>query len=217
MRLSVVVCALCLAACSTTPGTVGTLSNEPAEGCEVTDCFNQLQIRDFELVDPTTLVLYVGSQRCPFKVSFEGAFCDLTFLPGSDIEFTIAVSRRGLRGIQPIGTVVNMQICSHDRQVGIADDEYFGFSRAGGAPIEPGRLPCEILDVASLTDDELIELYVDNNIVAPLPPFGTGQIAVPEGDAAEEGASETTVGPGASDDQAAEAQTGQPTAAVQSQ
>ena len=214
MRYIVVLCAVWLTACSTTPGTdLLALSNEPVERCEDTECFNQLQVRDFEVVDQTTLVLYVGSQRCPFKVAFQGVFCDLSFLPGNTIEFAIADTQNIRRVMQPTGRMTDIRICAFDRNVGIADSP---FARAGGAVDDiPGRLPCEILNVDSLTDDELLELYVENRMAAPPPPFGTGQISAPEGDdAAEEGAERPEAEPVVPDVEADEAD--QPTAAVQS-
>lgn len=217
MRYAVVLFAVWLAACSTTPGTdVLAQNNEPVERCEDTNCFNQLAVRDFEVVDPTTLVLYVGSQRCPFKVGFQGVFCDLTFLPGNTIEFDMADAQRARRAVQPTGRMTDLRICSFDRNVGIADDP---FSRAGGGvENDPTRLPCEIQDVEALTDDELIELYVENRMAAPPPPFGTGQVSAPEAeDAAEEGgeaSGEESVLPDA--DEADEAGTDQPTVSIPS-
>lgn len=212
MRSAVVLCAVSLAACSTTPDMdLLAQNNEPAERCEVTECFNQFAVRDFEVVDSTTLVLYVGSQRCPFKVEFQGVFCDLTFLPGNTIEFAISDPQNIRRVTQPTGRMTDTRICAFDRNVGIADDP---FSRAGGFENIPGQLPCEIQEVESLTDDELLELYVENRMVAPPPPFGTGQVTAPEADDAEEEGAESSgeesVSPDG-DEGAAE----QPTAAIQ--
>lgn len=213
MRSAVVLCALWLAACSTTPSADQlALNTEPAERCEVTDCFNQLAVRDFEVVDSTTLVLYVGSQRCPFRVEFQGVFCDLTFLPGNTIEFAISDPQNIRRVTQPTGRMTDTRICSFDRNVGIADDP---FSRAGGFEPIPGQLPCEIQEVESLTDDELIELYVENRMAAPPPPFGNGQISAPEAeDAVEEGTETSEEGAAMPDGD--DAATEQPTAAIQS-
>ena len=214
MRIAVVVCAVWLAACSTTPGTdLLALSNEPVERCDNTECFNQLAVRDFEVLDSTTLVLYVGSQRCPFKVAFQGVFCDLTFLPGNTIEFAISDPQNIRRVTQPTGRMTDLRICSFDRNVGIADDP---FSRAGGFEEIPGQLPCNIREVESLTDDELIELYVDNRMAAPPPPFGTGQVAAPEADdAAHEGAENPGEESLLPDAEAGEPGPEQPTAAIQ--
>lgn len=180
-KTSLLICSIALGGCSTTSETV--VSNEPVERCSVSECFNRHQIREFELIDNTTMVLYVGAQRCPFKVEFEGTFCDLTFLPGGNVEFT------SIRQPRP----ANMRICAHDRDMGLAER---GWTTAGGGAgaVPSNQLPCEIRDVASLTDDQLIELLVDNDLAAPPPPFGSGEIQVGENeadgsaDAAAEGA-----------------------------
>lgn len=151
-------------------------SNEPVEGCSVTDCFNRHQVRDYEIIDDTTMVIYTGTQRCPFLVEFDGMFCDLTFMPGGDIAFVA----RGIRQME-------MRICSRDRHIGIDEGPFS--TASGGDAVPAGRLPCQILDVASLTDDELIELYVDNGVTAPPPPFGTGEISVGESDDEDQGTS----------------------------
>src|SRR5687767_10251300 len=49
--------------------------------CGVGDCFLEADVRDFEVIDKTHLVVYIGSQRCAFHVELRGAFCDLTFAP----------------------------------------------------------------------------------------------------------------------------------------
>jgi hypothetical protein len=170
---------LWLAACTST----SQVSNEPVDRCETTDCFNQQQVRNFEIVDETTLVVYVGNQNCPFRVEFSGAFCDLTFLPGTDLVFR-PDTMRAIR--EPDN--ISMRVCSRDTNLGIDEGP---FSTApGGDDFPDDRNPCRIRDIASLTDDELLELYVEKRITAPPPPFGTGEITVPdepveEGEAAE--------------------------------
>lgn len=181
MRLTSLVLCFGIVACSTT---TPTLSNEPADRCSVTECFNRHQVRDYEIVDNNKMVIYVGGQRCPFLVEFDGTFCDLTFMPGGDIAFVATGVRQ-----------MDMRICSRDRHIGI-DEGVFSTAAGGQDAIPPGRLPCQINDVASLTDDQLLELYVDNDITAPPPPFGTGQIQVGENeDEAEEGGSTEEAAP----------------------
>jgi hypothetical protein len=159
MKVAAPLSCVWLVACSSTP----TASNEPVERCSVTECFNHVQVRNYEVIDSTTLVMYVGGQRCPFLVEFDGTFCDLTFLPGSDILFKTTGMRQ-----------INMRICSNDRHIGI--DEGAFSTAPGGDDATAGRLPCQIRQIASLTDDQLIELYVENGITAPPPPFGNGEI-----------------------------------------
>ena len=170
MRLCVAVLFLLTVACST----IATTSNEPVDRCDVTNCFSQLRVRNLEIVDDTTMVLYVGSQRCPFKVEFDGIFCDLTFFVESQPIFTTATARQ-----------VNTRICSFDRHVGLDGGPFTTASGGDGAQAQ-NRLPCQILDVASLTDDELIELYVDKGITAPPPPFAAQEIQVKEESAEQE-------------------------------
>jgi hypothetical protein len=164
---------LFLAACAFTNPAGG----QPSDRCESSDCFNQAQVRNFEILDPTTLVVYVGNQNCPFLVEFTGSFCDLTFLPGGRLEFRNDSLREEL---EPDARLT--RVCARDMGIGIDEGP---FSTApGGEDIETYELPCRIRDIASLTDDELLELYVEKGITAPPPPFGTGEITVPDEDPA---------------------------------
>ena len=56
------------------------------------------------------------------------------------------------------------------------------------------RTDCRVSSVTSITDDQLVELYVKRRVVPPLPPMGTGQIEVgeqeEEGGRARDGADE---------------------------
>ena len=171
---------LSLGACTST----SELANEPVDRCGTTDCFNQLQVRDYEVVDNTTLVVYVGTQSCPFRVEFTGGFCDLTFLPGGDLVF-----RPDYLRAQREPNNLLTRVCARDSNIGIDEGPFT--TAPGGEDIDP-RIPCRIRDIVSLTDDELIELYVEKRITAPPPPFGTGEIEAPDAPAdTEEG------GPGA--------------------
>ena len=49
--------------------------------CSVADCFHERDVRDFEVIDQTHVIVYTGSQRCAFHVELRGSFCDLTFAP----------------------------------------------------------------------------------------------------------------------------------------
>lgn len=177
MKLSAMLLIFGLSACTTTPEVV---SNDPVERCDVDTCFSRLQVRNFEVLDNRSLLLYVGSQECPFLVEFDGTFCDLTFLPGFDIPWTFSSASRPTSG-----RTMNTRICSNDLDIGIADRV---FTDAGGGrdAVGLGQVPCTIRTVRSLTDDEVLEAYVDNGIAAPPPPFGTGQIDVGEDTDAEE-------------------------------
>ncbi|HEY9183004.1 MAG TPA: hypothetical protein VIQ99_07375, partial [Gammaproteobacteria bacterium] len=43
--------------------------------CGVTECFFERDIRGFEVIDQTHLIVYVGSQRCAFHVELYGTAC----------------------------------------------------------------------------------------------------------------------------------------------
>jgi hypothetical protein len=163
------IAALSLIACTT----VSQTSNQPADRCPTTDCFSQQQVRNFEVVDRTTLVLYVGSQECPFLVELIGSSCDVTFLGSTTLTFRSDTFREDIQS--ELGLT---RICARDIGIGLADDP---FDVTADEPDTPGNtLACHIRNVASLTDDELLELYVDRNLAPPPPPFGTGQVTAPD-------------------------------------
>jgi hypothetical protein len=170
MRVTSSVLCLGIGACS-----MPALGDEPLDRCSVTECFNRHQVREYEVVDNTTIIIYVGGQRCPFLVEFDGTFCDLTFMPGGNIAFVTSGVRQ-----------MDMRICARDRHIGI-DEGVFSTAPGGQDASPSGRPPCQIRDVASLTDDQVLELYVDSGITAPPPPFGTGQIQVGESEGEDEG------------------------------
>jgi hypothetical protein len=160
--------ALGLIACTTASQT----SDQPADRCPTTDCFNQLQVRNFEVLDSTTLVLYVGNQDCPFVVEFIGSSCDLTFLGSTNLIFRSDTLREEFESDLRL-----TRICARDIGIGVAEDP---FTDSGAGDLPGTTLACHIRDVASLTDDELLELYVDRNLAPPPPPLGTGQVTVPD-------------------------------------
>ena len=160
----------------------------PADRCESTTCFNQRRIRDFEIIDKTTLIIFVGAQDCPFLVEFSGTFCDVTFLPGYDLIFRPSRQRRsratpvvgGPGGANDtLGAIEQTNVCASDIGLGLPTEQVF--ARAGGGDIEEiDGLVCRIRDVRSITDDERLQIYVDRQMTAPPPPFGTGRVESPE-------------------------------------
>jgi hypothetical protein len=168
MRLTAVSSSLLVAACASNP----TDNTQPVErACSVSECFLEREVRDFEVIGDTTLILYVGGQRCAFQVELDGTFCDMTFAP--EVYFRAADGR-----------VPDERICSYDRQIGVDGGPFTESLNTEpldrfGAP----RSQCRILSVASITDDELVELYVERGVVTPPPPIGPGQIQA--GDDAE--------------------------------
>ncbi len=61
MRLSIASSVLLIAGCASSP-TDDTAAIDRA--CTVADCFFERDVRDFEVIDGTTLIVYTGSQRC---------------------------------------------------------------------------------------------------------------------------------------------------------
>src|SRR5262245_53699044 len=49
--------------------------------CSVEECFFARDIRDFEVIDQTHLIVYTGSQRCAFHIELRGTMCDMTYAP----------------------------------------------------------------------------------------------------------------------------------------
>jgi hypothetical protein len=175
------IAALSLIACTTASQT----SNEPVDRCPTTDCFNQQQVRNFEVLDATTLVLYVGNQDCPFLVEFIGSSCDLTFLGSSTLIFRPDTLREEFES-----DIRFTRICARDIGIGVAEDPFID---SGAGDLPGTTLACHIRNVASLTDDELLEQYVDRNLAPPPPPLGTGQVTAPDEEPAEPaGAREAT-------------------------
>jgi len=184
MRLSVVSSVLLVTGCASSP-TDNTAAVDRA--CSVEDCFLERDVRDFEVIGQTTLVVYVGSQRCAFKVDLRGTFCDMTFAP----ELFFYAPGDVQEGSGQPGDVFGLgdrglRICANDLQV---DVDGGAFTESSTATQPPGRYgnrrsQCQIAGVASLTDDQLVELYVGEGLVPPPPPMGSGEIEV--GDQAEE-------------------------------
>src|SRR5882672_1539063 len=196
MRLTAVVVALLLSGCAGTP----TDATQPLDrACSVSECFLQREVRDFEVLDPTTLIVYVGSQRCAFKVQLVGAFCDLTFAPQVFFRSNSAaetpsdrdVFGQSIQGVN--GGLGDLRICSGDLKIGVdggpfTDNPNSTRNASTPTPNQPTnaardrfgneRSQCRLLSVSSLTDDQVLELYVAHDKVAPPPPMGAGQIQV---------------------------------------
>jgi hypothetical protein len=82
----------------------------------------------------------------------------------------------------PGGRGFEGRICSNDLQIGVDGGPFTESLGAADLPDRFGerRSQCRIRRVASITDDELVELYVEQGVVAPPPPVGPGQIEVDE-------------------------------------
>lgn len=171
-----------------------------ARACTVTDCFLERDIRSFEVIDQTHVIVYAGPQRCAFHVEVRGTFCDLTFAP--DLYFSNTNERlenlisrpRDELGRSPAIDVLdnvepnrrNLRICANDLSIQVHGGR-FTESLGGNGPMTPsnGRISnletdCRVSGVTSITDDQLLEFFVARGVLAPPPPMGTGEIEVGE-------------------------------------
>jgi hypothetical protein len=193
MKIGVVSCALLAAGCATNP-TDNTAAVDRA--CSVADCFTERDVRDIEVIDRTTLIVYTGPQHCAFKVELRGTFCDLTFAPelyfSKPGEISTDPNQRISRD-DPFGRVAgdqrNLRICSNDIQIdvsgGVFTESSLGTSGAPTDRFGNRRSDCQVSSVASLTDDQVVELYVTRGVAPPPPPMGSGEIEVGEQQAEE--------------------------------
>jgi hypothetical protein len=168
--------------------------------CSVEDCFFERDIREFEVIDQTHVIVYTGSQRCAFHVELRGTMCDLTFAP------ELYFSRRGDISSAPVPGRVTadpfaledarrndraLRICSNDLAIQVTGGR-FTESTTTNVPTDRfgnPRTDCQVSTVTSITDDQLVELYVARGVVPPLPPMGAGEIEVGEQEEQEQGAS----------------------------
>jgi hypothetical protein len=168
--------------------------------CGVEDCLLERDIRDFEVIDRTHVIVYTGSQRCAFYIEVRGTHCDLTFAPelyfsrANEVRDTPVSSTDSLE--TTFGNRIdlntpsdrNLRICSNDLGIQVHGGQFTESSPATASTDRFGnvRAECRIAGVRSITDDQLVEFYVQRRVIPPLPPMGVGQIEVPEQD--EEGA-----------------------------
>ena len=179
--------------------------------CTVEECFLEGQIRDFEVIDRTHVIVYVGTQRCAFHVELRGALCDLSFAPElyfrrSNEVPMIYTSRpddgRGGSSVTPrTGSRADdfdsfeleqrerrdLKVCDNDLSIQVHGGRWTeSQSNAGTDRFGNPNTDCRISNVTSVTDDQLLEFYVGRGVIAPVPPMGTGQIEVGEQEARTE-------------------------------
>ncbi len=168
--------------------------------CTVDDCFLEAEIRDFEVIDRTHLIVYVGAQRCAFHVEVRGTMCDMTFAPelffrrtnempiSRGGEITGGTTPRASRptGFDPLELATrerrDLRICANDLAIQVHGGS-FTESLSSGQPTDRfgnPRTDCVVSGVTSVTDDQLLEFYVTRGVISPLPPMGTGEIEVGE-------------------------------------
>ena len=139
---------LAVAGCATS-STESTQTPTVRPACDQrTDCFRQRAVRNFRVLNNTSLVVFVGSARCPYLVNVEGFFCSLrssAYLNFQDFDG---------------------RICSLDR------------SYIVGNPFLGEEEYCQIRSVDPLNDDELVEIYAAYGLVEPLPATGSGELEV---------------------------------------
>ena len=210
MRLTTIGAALVVAGCAGTQTADTTQAAKRA--CGGVSCFYEREVRDFEVVNHTTLIVYVGAQRCPYQVELTGTFCDMEFAgdlyfnspsePGHSTSPDVAndAVTPGVPGASPYDPrspqshLQDLRICANDISIGVSGGSFTNDPGNNQVRTVRGnqRSDCQIASVASLTDDKLMELYVRKGVVPPPPPMGSGKIQVgaqtPSGGVAASGA-----------------------------
>jgi len=210
MRLGV----LCLGLLAATAADAQRSKDDDTEAtkraCSVSECFLERDVRDFEVIDRTDVIVYVGPQRCPFHIELSGALCDLSFAP--ELYFRrsgevpmITTGRNDPLG-DPSGPRASRQgdfdpfaiqqrerrdlrICRNDLGIQVHGGQFTESAASGTTTDRFGnpRTDCRVSNVRSITDDQLVEFYVGRGVVPPLPPMGAGEIEVGEQEEPEEG------------------------------
>ena len=181
--------------------------------CSVEECFFERDIREFEVIDQTHLIVYTGAQRCAFHVELRGTMCDLTFAPELYFSRRGDIPSSGVTGAaEPVpgrGPADPLEIsrhndralrvCSNDLAIQVTGGRFTESSTTNVATDRFGnpRTDCLVSTVTSIPDDELVEFFVGRGVVPPLPPMGTGEIEV--------GDQEQEAGAGSADAPAADA------------
>jgi hypothetical protein len=215
MKLRVISIALVLATCPAYGQRNGRSETEAVNrACSVEDCFLEAQIRDFEVIDRTHLIVYVGAQRCAFHVELRGALCDLSFAPELYFrrtnEVPMIVGERPTDALGTGGATTprvgtrstdfdpfelerrerrDLRVCDNDLSVQVHGGRWTESDASSGVATDRfgnPRTDCRVSNVISVTDDQLLEFYVGRGVVAPVPPMGTGEIEV--GEQEEQGA-----------------------------
>jgi hypothetical protein len=204
MKLGATGSALFLACCLAHP-TGDSLAGE--RSCNVKDCFFARDVRSFDVIDKSTLIVYVGSQRCAFRVELRGTFCDLTYAPElvfsdpKDLPLGEQDPRTRRPGDISFAEVDDPNLPSQKRgraSLKVCDNN-LGLQVSGGAftdstftsPVDPlgdpaarrdrfgrPRTDCQLSSVSSITDDQVMEIYVAHRVTPPPPPMGSGEIQV---------------------------------------
>lgn len=168
--------------------------------CTVTDCFQERDIRNFEVIDQTHVIVYTGPQRCAFHVEVRGTFCDLTFAP--DLYFSSTNELRDNligRPRDPLGRTPamdpldnlepnrrNLKICANDLTIQVHGGAFTESVGRNGPMVQQNprvsspATDCRVSGVTAITDDQLLEFFVSRGVLAPPPPMGAAEIEVGE-------------------------------------
>jgi hypothetical protein len=158
--------------------------------CLTSECFREGRIRDFNIIDRGTLIVFVGQDRCAFKIEVDELACNLTFLP--EVAFFDRREKRMdylLRPRTPTEDALDnkydgavsgnpgsstRRICTNSTTLALKTQ---GFADDIGDGLPPSEAPCRILSIDAVTDSELLELLVDEDLILPPPPVGIGDIS----------------------------------------
>lgn len=174
--------------------------------CGVDECFFERDVRGFEVIDHTHLIVYIGSQRCAFHVELRGAACDMTFAPeiffrkANEVPYNLVPSTNANSARAVAAFELERQQQQHN-DLRICDDDitvqvHGGVFTETDTPSQPTdrfgnpRTECQVSNVSAITDDQLLELYVTRGVAAPPPPMGAGEIEVGEQEEEQEPAAD---------------------------
>lgn len=187
--------------------------------CTVTDCFQERDIRHFEVIDRTHVIVYTGPQRCAFHVEVRGTFCDLTFAPDlyfvstseARVNDTLISRPRDPLGRTPVMDPLdqlepnrrNLKICANDLTIQVHGGPFTESASRTGSPMVPTTNPrisspptdCRVSGVTAITDDQLLEFFVSRGALAPPPPMGAAEIEIGEQTARSESPEEEGAAP----------------------
>jgi hypothetical protein len=128
------------------------------------ECFNQRNIRDWQILDDSTVILFAGRERCPFIADIDSVTCDVRFLPAFlEIRKIELGSRRVTRNLSG-------RVCTYDPRL------EFVLEVQDFVNDDPTGQGCRIFDLRQVSDDSLVELYVDRDMLPPPPPVGSGEV-----------------------------------------
>jgi hypothetical protein len=169
--------------------------------CSVEECFFARDIRDFEVIDQTHLIVYTGSQRCAFHIELRGTMCDMTFAPELYFSRNGEVPLSGATGggaqtpgggapspFDPLETARrndrHLRICDNDMAIQVHGGRFTESPTNTTTTDRFGnpRPDCQVMTVTSITDDQLVEFFVARGVVPPPPPMGAGEIEVGDQD-----------------------------------